>query len=137
MNASGKCLCGAVSFEAENVTSHFHSCHCTMCRRWCGGPMMATHVERIRFTEQEHLHRYDSSPWAERGFCERCGSNLFYRVKDQDQYFVATGVFDDQSRFQLDGEIYIEEKPQGYNFAGDHIRQTGAEFMASLPQDND
>jgi len=137
MNASGKCLCGAVSFAAENVASHFHSCHCAMCRRWCGAPMMATHAEQIRFTGQEHLRRYDSSSWAERGFCARCGSNLFYRVKEQDLYFVATGVFDEQSQFQLNGEIYIEQKPCGYDFAGDHVRQTGAEFLASMSQGDD
>jgi hypothetical protein len=42
------------------------------------------------------------------------------------------GAFDDESVFELVGEIYVDEKPPGYNFAGEHPRQTGAEFMASL-----
>ena len=45
---------------------------------------------------------------------------------------LCVGTFDDESPFELAGEIYVDEKPPGYDFAGDHPRQTGAEFMASL-----
>ena len=30
------------------------------------------------------------------------------------------------------GEIYIDEKPGGYDFAGEHPRLTGEEFMQSI-----
>ncbi len=46
------------------------------------------------------------------------------------------GTFDDQAQFKLAGEIYIDEKPASYEFAGDHPRLTGEEFMASLQNDN-
>ena len=68
------------------------------------------------------------------GFCSECGSNLFYHLKEADRYIMCTGTFDDQSVFELVGEIYIDEKPPGYDFAGEHPRQTGEEFMASLQQ---
>jgi hypothetical protein len=45
---------------------------------------------------------------------------------------VSMGAFDDQSVFQLAGEIYVDAKPPGYAFAGDHPRQTGEEFLASM-----
>ena len=131
MSANGRCLCGAITFRAEGVEPHFHACHCGMCRRW-GGPAMAARVGSLAFEGEEHLARYDSSAWAERGFCRRCGSHLFYRLKDGDQYVVWTGAFDDPSAFRLAGEIFVDEKPAGYDFAGDHPRQTGAEFLASL-----
>ena len=35
--ATGKCLCGAVGFEAQGVQTEIHVCHCSMCRRWNGG----------------------------------------------------------------------------------------------------
>ena len=130
MTATGKCLCGAVTFTAEEVATQVHACHCSMCRAWSGSPLLAVQVGKIEF--QGDVSRYDSSEWAERGFCSRCGSNLFYRLKEADQYIVSTGVFDDQSGFELVGEIYIDEKPPGYGFAGEHPRQTGAEFMASM-----
>ncbi len=130
--ARGKCLCGEVTFEAEAVDAHIHSCHCNTCRNWSGGPLLAAAAESVAFSGESSISRYDSSEWAERGFCSRCGSNLFYRLKAQDHYILCMGAFDDESVFKLVGEIYVDEKPPGYDFAGDHPRQTGAEFMASL-----
>lgn len=130
--ASGSCLCGEVTFEAEEVDAHIHGCHCHMCRNWSGGPMLAANAGRVRFNNDSLITRYDSSDWAERGFCSRCGSNLYYRLKEPEQYVLCMGAFDDPSAFELVGEIYVDEKPPGYDFAGEHPRQTGAEFMASL-----
>jgi hypothetical protein len=132
MSASGRCLCGAVTFTAEDVDHGVHACHCNMCRRWSGGPGLSASVGRVRFTGAEHIGRYDSSAWAERGFCTRCGTSLFYRLKARDHYIMCLGTFDDQAPFAVTGEIYIDEKPQSYALAGDHPRLTGAEFMASL-----
>ncbi len=134
MSATGKCLCGAVTFAAENVDAHVHACHCSMCRGWTGGPMLAATVSGITFTGDEHIKRYASSDWAERGFCAECGSNLFYHLKDPGMYMMATGLFDDAGQFSLAGEIYVDEKPAGYDFAGEHPRLTGEEFLASLNQ---
>lgn len=132
MAATGRCLCGAVTYTAQGVDSDVHSCHCDMCRRWSGGPGMAASVASVEFQGVDDIARYDSSEWAERGFCRRCGTNLFYRLKAADHYVLWMGTFDDQTPFRLAGEIYIEEKPASYDFAGDHPRLTGAEFMASL-----
>jgi hypothetical protein len=134
MTATGKCLCGAVTFEAEGVNPHVHGCHCSMCRGWSGGPLLAAEVGSVEFTGESSIRRYQSSAWAERGFCGECGSNLFYRLKEADRYIMCTGAFDDQTLFKLVGEIYVDEKPPGYDFAGDHPRQTGEEFMASLQE---
>lgn len=132
MSATGKCLCGSVTFTAEAVESHLHACHCAMCRSWTGGPMLAATAAGVTFKGEEHIVRYDSSEWGARGFCGRCGSSLFFHLKPADQYMLSLGSFDDQSGFDLAGEIYIDAKPPGYGFAGDHPRQTGEEFLASL-----
>lgn len=132
MSHAGRCLCGAVTFTAQGVATELHGCHCSMCRRWSGGSVLAAEVKSVAFEGAEHLRRYDSSEWAERGFCEYCGSNLFYRLKASDQYMMSMGAFDDQSEFRLVGEIFVDEKPPGYAFSGEHPRQTGAEFLASL-----
>lgn len=131
MKATGKCLCGAVKFAAE-VGDDVHACHCNMCRAWAGGPAIVAIAERIDF--EGDVTRYDSSTWAERGFCARCGSSLFYRLKATDGYYVSMGAFDDQSRFKLVDEIYVDEKPAAYDFAGERPRLTREEFLASLDQ---
>ena len=132
MNATGKCLCGAVTFVANGVTPELHICHCSMCRKWGGGPLMSVGAEGVAFRGEENVQRYESSAWAERGFCKRCGSSLFYRLKEGDSYFLGMGTLDDQSPFKLTSEIYVDEKPPGYDFVGSHPRLTAEEFLASL-----
>jgi hypothetical protein len=121
-----------VTFVAEGVSTELHVCHCSMCRRWVGGPSFSTEVRRITFSGEENIQQYSSSEWAERGFCKQCGSSLFYRLKETDQYILNMGSFDDQRIFKVASEIYVDDKPAGYEFAGTHPRLTGEEFLASL-----
>ena len=131
-SADGQCLCGAVQFTATGIETEYHACHCGTCRHWGGGPALAATVEGLSFTADAALHWYASSDWAERGFCSQCGSSLFYHLKPNNSYVVWIGSFADQSPFVLHGEIYIDAKPPGYAFAGEHPRHTEAEFLASL-----
>jgi hypothetical protein len=131
---TGKCLCGAVSFVAQNVDTNAHSCHCSMCRTWSGGPAVSVAARSVTFKGIDNITRFASSLWAERGFCKHCGTNLFYRLKETDSYHMWSGPFEDQTRFTLASEIYIDEKPPTYALAGDHPRLTGAEFLASIGQ---
>lgn len=55
MSANGKCLCGAVTFSAEAVDPHLHACHCSMCRGWAGGPMLAATASGVTFGGEEFL----------------------------------------------------------------------------------
>ena len=132
MDSTGQCLCGAVTFKAKDVEPHLHACHCTMCRKWSGGPGFAVGVGSVEFAGEANIKAYASSDWAERGFCATCGTNLFYRMPATGMTVMWAGAFDNNEQFALTGEIYVDEKPAGYNFAGDHPRQTGAEFMASM-----
>jgi hypothetical protein len=128
--ATGRCLCGAVSFTAEAVETRFHACHCGMCRRWAGGPLFAATTRGLTLEGTEHVATFASSDWAERGFCRICGTHLYYHLKPTDQYMVSVGSFDDAARFELAGEIFIDGKPAGYALAGEHERLTEAETLA-------
>ena len=126
----GSCLCGAVTFEAE-PESHFHACHCGMCRKWGGSPLMAALCgPEVAFKGE--VKRYQSSRFAERGFCPECGSHLFYYSIPGKIYVMPIGLFDDQDGLQMTGEIYVDEQPDHYRFANEVHRMTGAEFLASL-----
>ncbi len=129
---TGQCLCGAVKFTAEQVEPHIHACHCSMCRRWSGGPALAVAAANVRFEGEGQLAEYESSDWAARGFCKTCGSSLYYRLKSPEMYVMMSGAFDDGTAFSLEGEIFIDEKPAAYDFVGDHPRQTGEEFRKSI-----
>lgn len=130
---SGRCLCGAVTFAAEDAAAEYSACHCGMCRRWSGGaPFFAVRAKAVTFASEELVGRYASSAWAERGFCKRCGTTLFYFLKPTGAYMMSVGAFDDQERFRLSLEIFVDRKPQGYDLAGSHPRWTEAETFERL-----
>ena len=130
-SATGGCLCGKVRFTAENVETGFHACHCGMCRRWSGSPVFAATTGGVMFENDDQLAIYDSSDWAERGFCKNCGSNLFYRLKSG-AYFMSVGAFDDPTPFKMVGEIYVDHHPGGYQFAGELQQLTEADVIAQI-----
>jgi hypothetical protein len=81
--AVGRCQCGAVRFAAHLPTKWVAHCHCTMCRR-AHGAAFVTWVgvadTSFELTDPDGVLRwYASSPGAQRGFCSRCGSMLFFR----------------------------------------------------------
>ena len=82
LNVSGSCLCGAVRITVKNINNKVGACHCGMCRKWCGGPLMAVNCGAdVIFDGKDNVSVFDSSAWAERGFCSACGSHLYYRLK--------------------------------------------------------
>lgn len=134
----GGCVCGAVRFEAEPRAREVHACHCETCRRWTGAAFLAVSVlpEDIRFEGAEAIRTYASSEWAERGWCDRCGTTLFYHLTADGfgpkTYEMALGLFDEPDGFPLSSEIYIDRKPAGFAFVGDHARKTKAEIEATF-----
>ena len=124
----GGCLCGAVRFEADEVdTQSAGACHCKMCQRWSGGIFISATVGKVGFDGEDALTRCQTSAWAERGFCSKCGSHLFYKVLDADSYEFCIGAFDSVEDFVLTTEIFMDRKPEGYALAGDHPRLTEQE----------
>ena len=41
IKGNGNCLCGAIRITAKNINNNVGACHCGMCRKWGGGPLMA------------------------------------------------------------------------------------------------
>ena len=129
--AKGQCLCGAVKITAKAMSRSVGACHCSMCRRWGGGPLLAVDCgSDISFEGEDKVRRFSSSEWAERGFCSQCGTHLFYRLKQADKYIMMPGVFDDAESLVLDHQVFIDEKPAHYEFANETKNMTGAEVFA-------
>jgi hypothetical protein len=129
----GHCLCGAVTVRGTPVRQNVEACHCTMCRQWGGSALLGVQFgSEVEIEGEEQVARYQSSKWAERGFCRRCGSNLFYLYLPADNYFFAAGLFPDDALLALSEEIFIDEKPDYYDFAGERERLTGPEVMAKF-----
>lgn len=131
----GSCLCGAVEITAPE-SGEVSLCHCTMCRRWTGGPMFAVHVQGdVRFSGAEPV-TYRSSDWAERGFCPACGTHLFYRLIPANEYMLSAGVFQAQD-FRLTSQIFIDEKPDFYHLGNDTPVLTGQQVFEQFSSHQD
>lgn len=73
---------------------------------------------------------YASSEGVERGFCGRCGTHLFFHHKPTPVWGIPVGLLDDQSNLPLRAEIFIDDKPEFYEFGNETKQMTGAEFFA-------
>jgi hypothetical protein len=116
VHMNGRCLCGSVSFSSPEA-KEIGACHCGFCRRWGGGPLLAVHCgPNVDFRGAGDIGVYASSAWAERAFCKRCGTHLYYKLLATGEYFVPAGAFD-TADFHLASQIYIDKKPEYYSFA--------------------
>ena len=129
---TGRCLCGAVKIAGTADEPKVAACHCKMCRRWSSGPYFEVSCEDVSFEGEDSITRIRSSDWAERGFCKKCGSNLFYRLIDSSEYQIAAGLLDDQSDLRLSLQVFIDKKPPYYTLADRTETMTAAEVYAAF-----
>jgi len=76
---TGRCHCGAISYEATGEPAHHALCYCTDCRRSAGATMVGWALfprDKVRITGQPVS--YASSTDATRQFCGTCGTGLFF-----------------------------------------------------------
>lgn len=121
---SGKCLCGAIGFEAEAVSPEMGACHCGQCRRWTGGVFLYVSVKpgSLKLNGAEHLGVYRSSSVGERCFCKVCGSKLVWRMQDGTAVDVSAQAMDDPARFPFAVQVHLADKPANYAFANETAR---------------
>jgi hypothetical protein len=104
-----------------------------MCRKWGGAALLVVECgSDVAFSGAENISLYQSSEWAERGFCNKCGSHLFFKFKQNNQYFIPVGLFDNAEGFVFDNQVFIDEKPPYYSFANKTQNLTGAELFAEF-----
>lgn len=111
--ATGRCLCGAVTYEVRGPLRDVVLCHCVECRRWSGyiGAFAATLEEHL-VVAGEALRWIDSPEsirHARRAFCAACGSNLFWQAKDAERIGIAAGTLDRPTGLRFTAHIYTHQ----------------------------
>ena len=96
----GSCLCGGVTFEIDGDVRDVLACHCIQCRKTTG----------------------NYTPGHKRGFCNRCGSSLFWQPDDRNYLAICAGTIDGKLGKKLAGHIYCD-------FAGDYYEISGGDFQ--------
>lgn len=80
---TGRCACGAVTFEFDTDPTFIANCHCRDCRKASGGAMATFFgVPESDFTllsgNPESFHYVaESGKGLDRNFCAECGARLF------------------------------------------------------------
>jgi hypothetical protein len=123
---TGGCLCGGVRYEVRGTLRPVILCHCTQCRRMTGHFMAATAAQLtdFRLVADLPLRWYQSSQQAQRGFCGRCGSTLFWQGAGRAYVSIAAGTLDDSAGLAVAGHIFVDDKG-GYYDIDDAAPQFG------------
>lgn len=126
----GHCLCGAVRLRVGDHDPRVGACHCRMCQRWSGGLFLCFDATSVEV--EGEVARYQSSAFAERAFCPRCGSHLWMRDTGAADapYDMMPGLFDEAALWPMRSEIYTDRALASVRLSGDHRRETRAEYEA-------
>ncbi|SMO68180.1 GFA family protein [Ruegeria faecimaris] len=118
---TGSCLCGSVAFKIEGDLPAASACHCGQCRKQSGHVWASTsaHQDDITFTASDTLSWFRASDIARRGFCNACGSYLFWQHKDEDRIAIAMGALDAPTGLTLARHIFVADKGDYYDITDD------------------
>jgi len=110
----GGCHCGSVRFTLIGPLRKILVCHCYDCRRLTGSSWNAPRAfgGNMTIADDSTLSWYDSSPWARRGFCNKCGSHMFYQLKNETEMSVGVGMLDDSAGMEVAGQIFANSHPE-------------------------
>ncbi len=114
---NGSCLCGAVTFRADEPVEGFACCHCEQCRKQSGHVWASAHVPDDKLTIQGVVRWFASSEQAKRGFCPTCGSFLFWKNQKDDHTSFSLGSIDGPTGARLARHIFTSEKGDYYDIA--------------------
>jgi hypothetical protein len=110
---AGGCLCGAVRYRSTSAPIRGVICHCPMCRKHSGAPVVAfVHFRSGDFTWlRGQPTRYRSSEFAERGFCAACGSTLsMHEEVLDDRVQIVAGSLDEPQRISIDDHVWTQHQ---------------------------
>jgi hypothetical protein len=125
MPHEGGCACGAVRYLLEPEPFDAGYCHCTMCRRSAGAPVLAfatVPLDRFFISKGEPAKRRSSS-FGERWFCRDCGAQLAMHVDHQpDTIDFAIASLDHPNIIAPAFHIFIADRIGWFDTTDEHPR---------------
>ena len=135
---TGGCQCGAIRYALYSEPDRAGVCHCRMCQKSVGGPFTAwanVRMENFAWTRGEPA-RFRSSSAAERGFCARCGTPLFFAyVKRPGSISMAIGSLDTPAAVRLSEVDGSESRLANFDPAALAALQTRTTSEGTPPED--
>ena len=126
---SGGCLCGDVRYEIRGEPVYVFHCHCSMCRR-AGGAAFQTWAgfeDDVLTVTQGRAESYESSSFAIRKFCGRCGGQLFYNYTEGQTpaVWITVGTLDRPEALTPQRHIFVADSVPWLHFADGLPRTEG------------
>ena len=111
-----KCLCGGIKIKIIGKLRHVINCHCSQCMKTHGNFSAYTNCleDNITFINKKTLKWYNSSSFAKRGFCSKCGASMFYKIKKNKNISIAAGMFSNPTKLKTYSNIYTKGKLDFY-----------------------
>lgn len=108
---TGSCLCGGVSYKIEGPARNIVNCFCSQCRKTSGHYVAATRINKdhLILEKEETLNWYECLPNVFRGFCNKCGGNLFWDDGRNNEISVTAGTLDTPTHLKTVKNIYTED----------------------------
>ena len=121
ITGKGSCLCGAVRYEVSGPLREVSFCHCGQCRKTSGHYVAATAAadDDLTLTEDRGLRWFASSEDASRGFCQYCGSSLFWRRNKAASTSIMAGTMDGETGLTRKRHIFVADKGDYYTLDDD------------------
>jgi len=115
---TGRCLCGAVTFELSGDLIATAVCHCDHCQRQSGGAFSVNLVvHESQLAVQGELKTYEErgelgdDVYVRRRFCPECGSPIVSELaKTPGVIAVKAGVLDDRSTVLPNVEVWCVDR---------------------------
>ena len=114
--ATGRCLCGAVTYQIKGKPARMAACHCKDCQRSSGtGHMSLAFFQQADVSISGETSSYpataDSGNVNTRHFCPTCGSRMFsYNSARPGVIGIAVGSTDDNSWFGAQAVVYTRRR---------------------------
>ena len=109
---TGGCLCQGVRYKLVGECREVINCFCKQCQKTSGHHFATTRVnlDQFELTSDTTLDWYEASDIARRGFCNRCGSSLFWQRNGTDTMSVTAGTIDHPTFLKTTSNIFVEDK---------------------------
>lgn len=132
---TGGCACAGVRYEVRGPLRSIIACHCEQCRRTSGHFVAATACRRKYFTltHADSLRWYSAVPGFQRGFCQTCGSSLFFEEIGQERISIAAGSLDAPQGLHIAAHLFTSEAGDYYRIDPQTPSSATGEHTVTLP----
>ena len=116
LSLKASCLCGSIQLRTQGYHRNVQNCHCIQCMKTHGHHAAYTNVEdrNVKFLKKRTLKWFKSSKRAKRGFCNKCGASLFFKIIGAKTISIAAGMFNRPVQLKTTMNIFVKGKSDYY-----------------------